>query len=295
MPLTFEEVLKSVFKKTIEDVLNEREQRIKTDDNKQDALESGVNIKTVNNQSVLGAGNIDVSGAENIYEIQLGDIVPIEEVSSGAWEVQLSPTMLSVITEFHKRIDFTDPSAYEIDSAYQACTPMAQTVATSEMAEEHLYVYQTRMFWPLYQPMGVVFRHITKEDGVAVDKWFFMLHLLDEPWELMFNVSGFIVGINTDGNEHYIGGYVDTNYEVSTSDWKPDNTYADFPYRAPIGVIINNANADCVFEVVFDVPEATSGNYAPVCNYDPKSQSVYIWAKEVPAQAITIPLIKQIL
>ena len=69
MPLTFEEVLKSVFKKTIEDVLNEREQRIKIDDNKQDALESGVNIKTVNHESILGAGNVDIAGAANRFFI----------------------------------------------------------------------------------------------------------------------------------------------------------------------------------------------------------------------------------
>jgi hypothetical protein len=31
-------------------------------DNKQDTLVSGTNIKTINNQSLLGSGNIDIQG-----------------------------------------------------------------------------------------------------------------------------------------------------------------------------------------------------------------------------------------
>ena len=151
MSLTFEEVLKSTFAKTIKDVLDEREQRIKTDGDKQDALESGVNIKTVNGQSILGAGNIEVAGAD--------------------------------------------------------------------MA----------------------------------------------------------------------------NVKVSTRDWNADDTYADFPYKAAIHINNTREDLDAFYEVVFDVPEATSGNYAPVCYYDPNGAFLYIWAKEIPDHDITIPLIKQIL
>lgn len=39
--------------------------------NKQDELISGENIKTINNESILGSGNIQVSGGPNIFTIPL--------------------------------------------------------------------------------------------------------------------------------------------------------------------------------------------------------------------------------
>ena len=126
MSLTFEEVLKSAFAKTIKDVLDEREQRIKTDDNKQDALESGVNIKTVNGQSILGAGNIE---AANVYMIQEGDITFVSQESTREFVVQLSPSLLSAVTEFKARIDFPNMKEYNLpnmEASYVTATPVAQ-------------------------------------------------------------------------------------------------------------------------------------------------------------------------
>lgn len=37
-------------------------------DDKQDTLVSGTNIKTINNQSILGSGNIDIQGGETSVE-----------------------------------------------------------------------------------------------------------------------------------------------------------------------------------------------------------------------------------
>lgn len=129
MSLTFEEVLKSVFKKTVEEVLDEREQRIKVDADKQDELVSGVTIKTVNHESILGAGNVDLSGSVNVYAIQEGDVVPVSEVGSHDYVVQLSPNMRSVITEFKTRIDFPNMKQYDfpdIVASYVAATPVMQ-------------------------------------------------------------------------------------------------------------------------------------------------------------------------
>ena len=40
---------------------------------KQDTLVSGTNIKTINNESLLGSGNIDIqSGGSNVFEITYG-------------------------------------------------------------------------------------------------------------------------------------------------------------------------------------------------------------------------------
>lgn len=69
--------------KPLEEKVNTLEEKV---NNKQDALESGVNIKTINNQSILGEGNINISegtevianptlaGTEsNLTGLQVGD------------------------------------------------------------------------------------------------------------------------------------------------------------------------------------------------------------------------------
>lgn len=43
--------------------------------NKQDTLVSGTNIKTINNQSILGPGNIDVQGGASGEVCYIGDII----------------------------------------------------------------------------------------------------------------------------------------------------------------------------------------------------------------------------
>lgn len=49
---------------------------------------------------------------------------------------------------------------------------------------------------------------------------------------------------------------------VTASTWVADNTYADYPYRCAIPIA--GVTASDIPEVVYDVPEATSGDYAPV-------------------------------
>lgn len=308
MPLTFEEVLKSIFKKTIEDVLNEREQRIKTDDDKQDALESGVNIKTVNHESILGAGNIDVAGAANVYAIQEGDITFVSEIGSHDYVVQLSPNMLSAVTEFKTRIDFPNMKQYDlpdITASYVAAAPVMQLDDfAGDQGAGVAYGYLSGAGLPF---LGLFFLHYTLKDNVPVDEWQLTYLTLDyvlrEEFgsilgsELMFytNYKGKLDYITLNGQSYEIGGDYVTNTVVAVEDWAADNTYADFPYKATISVPQAQGYSNVVFEVIFDVPEAISGNYAPVCYYDEIHETLSIWAKEVPAQAITIPLIKQIL
>ena len=75
---------------------------------------------------------------------------------------------------------------------------------------------------------------------------------------------------------------------VSVSNWVADNTYADYAYRAKI------ANAKIteksVVSVIYDVAEALSGNYAPVCQT--VDGAIYIYSKV--NTAIIIPTIKEI-
>lgn len=85
-------------------------------------------------------------------------------------------------------------------------------------------------------------------------------------------------------------GRVWTNTTVEVSDWVSDNTYEDYPYKAVISKTGITAN-DILF-VVFDMTEAVSGNYAPICSS--AAGTVTIYAKEVPAADIIIPVIKEV-
>ena len=81
---------------------------------------------------------------------------------------------------------------------------------------------------------------------------------------------------------------VQSSVPVATSAWASDTTYTDYPYRASI--VIDGCTANHIPEVTFALSDATSGNFAPITEtYD---GGVYIYAAEVPSEAMTIPTIK---
>lgn len=64
-------------------------------------------------------------------------------------------------------------------------------------------------------------------------------------------------------------------------------TYTDFPYRAPVA--LSGVNSSMIPEVIFDVTDAVSGNFAPVArSYD---GGIYLYAAEPPSAAVMIPTI----
>lgn len=73
----------------------------------------------------------------------------------------------------------------------------------------------------------------------------------------------------------------------TASMWETNAAYADFPYRATVP--LSGVTAAMLPQVIFDVAEATSGDYAPV--EETYAGGVYIWAANVPEAAITIPTI----
>lgn len=76
-----------------------------------------------------------------------------------------------------------------------------------------------------------------------------------------------------------------TYSEIEASTWVEDSTYEDFTYRCDLscsGVLETD-----YAEVVFNVIEATSGVYAPVCRTS--TDTVSIWASE--NTTITVPTI----
>lgn len=78
-----------------------------------------------------------------------------------------------------------------------------------------------------------------------------------------------------------------TNKTVATASWLSNSTYADFPYRA--SVACSGVTASMFAEVVFSPADAMSSNYAPVCQT--YSGGVYLYAKEIPSDTLTIPTI----
>lgn len=78
---------------------------------------------------------------------------------------------------------------------------------------------------------------------------------------------------------------IQTILNTAVSTWASDSTYPDYPYRAAIP--ISGVTANDVAEVMFDVDQATSGDYAPVTvTY---SGGVYIYSAV--NDPITIPTI----
>lgn len=108
----------------------------------------------------------------------------------------------------------------------------------------------------------------------------------------------------------YSSNYLRENTLVQTSVWVSSSVYSQYPYQAEISITdldwlkkrlpvkpvesIGKITAD----VVFDVAEALSGIFAPVCSVvkpasDNEDVKVIIYASEVPsASSITIPTIK---
>ena len=78
-----------------------------------------------------------------------------------------------------------------------------------------------------------------------------------------------------------------TNKVVAKADFKSDNTYTDYPYRAAIAV--NGVTTNMIPEIIFDVLDAISGNYSPVAQT--YNGGVYIYAASSPDNNLTIPTI----
>lgn len=66
--------------------------------------------------------------------------------------------------------------------------------------------------------------------------------------------------------------------------WEQDDTYEDFPYKCDMTV--PDARPAAFVDVVFDVKDAVSGNFAPVCNVN--TGIVTIYAAEKPTQPVSV-------
>lgn len=74
---------------------------------------------------------------------------------------------------------------------------------------------------------------------------------------------------------------------VEAALWTQDDSYADFPLAAK--VYVKESKSSHTPTVIFDVAEATSGNFAPIAIAE--DEAVTIFAKEQPSGDIIIPVI----
>ena len=78
-----------------------------------------------------------------------------------------------------------------------------------------------------------------------------------------------------------------SNTVVATTAWAADVTYTDFGYKATVA--LTGVTSAMIPEVVFGIVDATSGIFAPAC--ESYNGGIYLYASEVPAASITIPII----
>lgn len=82
--------------------------------------------------------------------------------------------------------------------------------------------------------------------------------------------------------------YIWQNVTVTTTAWTKADAYTQYPYTA--NVACAGCTADYFPEVVFDLDDALSGYFAPVCNSI--ANAVEIYASDIPGEDIVIPTIK---
>lgn len=79
-----------------------------------------------------------------------------------------------------------------------------------------------------------------------------------------------------------------TNKTIAVSAWSADTTYPNYPYKADVSC--SGVTANYYPEVIFDLNDAISGYFAPVCQS--VAGAVRIYASNIPSGTITIPTIK---
>ena len=104
---------------------------------------------------------------------------------------------------------------------------------------------------------------------------------LNDEDQLVVANNGEIAWVNFILNEP--ANQVFSNVTVST--WVSDNTYEDYPYRS--AVTLNGVTANDVPDVIYDVEQATSGDYAPVATA--YAGGIYLYSAV--NDSITIPTI----
>lgn len=112
---------------------------------------------------------------------------------------------------------------------------------------------------------------------------------VDQAEENISSVSNRLDDTNEDLNtvSAELMNHIQYLLNVKVNTWTANTKYEDYPYRATISNSV--IESEHIATVVFDVEQATSGLFAPVCETD--SGKLYIYANALPGSAITIPAI----
>ena len=103
---------------------------------------------------------------------------------------------------------------------------------------------------------------------------------------LASSVSGIMEDVNSSIDALERGILQFENKTVAVAAWKSDSTYSDYPYRAAI--TCTGVTAEHVPDVVF-----AASDMGKTCPFAQTGAGVvYIYAKEIPADTITIPVIE---
>lgn len=118
------------------------------------------------------------------------------------------------------------------------------------------------------------------------------LNLIDETDEVLSSLNAMNENFEKIDEEMNTGGgngniLTFSNITLETTSWIEDTTYEEFGYRADIPC--EGVTAEFFSDVIFNVAEAISGNYAPISLTG--EGTVTIYAVEAPESTITIPSI----
>lgn len=294
---------------------------------------NGQNTTVGNNYDITGGftvvtigggsgGDTPVPVQEDIYyEVQAGDITPTGEPTP-AIPVVLSDNFKDIVEDFEKilYINSTIMQAFGQGDGEANMIPSTKwyPYGSDETANDYSIAYQYMSYIQL-QWMIVVILHELKSEGETVDNWSILImpvtyveqdyvdsnfiHNGDLSIDALYALGKvYLDEISYNYQTYRVEGIKMQDVSVNTNQWVSDNTYAEYPYKATITITTGWPKIDTVMEVVFNVSEAVSGNFAPVCNaYVDNSigvnyvLKVEIYAKEIPSSTITIPLIKEVL
>lgn len=96
-------------------------------------------------------------------------------------------------------------------------------------------------------------------------------------------------GINISNGTISVSSLKFTN--VSASNWIYDLTYSSYGYFYKCDLACQGVTSSKLMEVIFDVNEATSGDYAPICESGTDKVTIYSKVQ----QSFTIPVIKEVI
>jgi hypothetical protein len=126
---------------------------------KQDALVSGTNIKTINNQSLLGSGNIDIQGGGGG-----GSVVELTQAQYDALDPPAQDTTY-IITDA-ETVDLND---YAMASGLTELSGTVETISSNYATKQNVTARSSGYYWPRWNSQGIItgeYRYYAKLQGI---------------------------------------------------------------------------------------------------------------------------------